>query len=489
MGEEWEMAILAKTERGKPTPQVTHRHIELLFECLPHYLYPKALPKSGRRYLPNGALLYVDTGGHVEYATAEGKYPESIVICSKAGEITIREAAEAVNKHPDLQKGGVALAVFKNNAAQNGLSYGVHENYLTRRNGFTVPDRKLLWRIGWFLGTRMIFTGNGWIGITDKGSLFFSLSQRIRFIHHGVSSGTTSERAIINTRDDMMVDSTRFRRLHIISGDTTIFQAATYLKFGTADLVLDMIEEGYLREFPFGEFSDGQILEGLHVYARDPSLRVTYRGLNAIDRQEWYYERACRYYKECGNLTESRKRMLEMWRAAIQAARSERPEEVLTSIAGWAAKYMFLEKNRERLKYTYEDPLKKIAVPIRRGGEKTVEDIRTVLAHVKSIDYDFDRISPMGLGLFMEERGLTERIVPEEKVLRARMGPIPGETRAYPRGKELAWAYQQILKGAVIEVNADWDYVRITFADKSSVRISHANPFDTSLNHYRNLNS
>ena len=50
---------------------------------------------------------------------------------------------------------------------------------------------------------------------------------------------------MINTRDEPHADSERFRRLHVIVGDSNMSEVATYLKVGTTALVLDMIEDGF----------------------------------------------------------------------------------------------------------------------------------------------------------------------------------------------------------------------------------------------------
>ena len=70
------------------------------------------------------------------------------------------------------------------------------------------------------------------------------VSQRAQHISQEVSGGTTSSRAIINTRDEALADPQRYRRLHLILGDSNMSEVATYLKVGTTALVIDMIEDG-----------------------------------------------------------------------------------------------------------------------------------------------------------------------------------------------------------------------------------------------------
>ena len=52
------------------------------------------------------------------------------------------------------------------------------------------------------------------------------------------------KRPIINTRDEPHADAARFRRLHVITGDANMAELSTYLKVGTLDIVLDLLESG-----------------------------------------------------------------------------------------------------------------------------------------------------------------------------------------------------------------------------------------------------
>ncbi len=74
---------------------------------------------------------------------------------------------------------------------------------------------------------------------------FRSADERVdQHIWEGVSSATTRSRPIINTRDEPHADAERFRRLHVIVGDSNMSETTTLLKVGATDLVLRMIEAG-----------------------------------------------------------------------------------------------------------------------------------------------------------------------------------------------------------------------------------------------------
>ena len=79
--------------------------------------------------------------------------------------------------------------------------------------------------------SRQIFAGAGKVLQTARGAVF-CLSQRAEHIWEGVSSATTRSRPIINTRDEPHADAERFRRLHVIVGDSNMSEYATFLRWG-----------------------------------------------------------------------------------------------------------------------------------------------------------------------------------------------------------------------------------------------------------------
>ena len=59
-----------------------------------------------------------------------------------------------------------------------------------------------------------------------------------------VSIDTMNRRPLVNTRDEPHADSNRYRRFHVIMGDSNMSEWATAMKIGTTALVLDLIERG-----------------------------------------------------------------------------------------------------------------------------------------------------------------------------------------------------------------------------------------------------
>src|SRR5699024_1667476 len=78
----------------------------------------------------------------------------------------------------------------------------------------------------------------------DRSEMMFGLSARSDVMWEGLSSATTRSRPIINARDEPHADAEKYRRLHVIVGDSSMSTATSALKVGSAALMLDLIEQG-----------------------------------------------------------------------------------------------------------------------------------------------------------------------------------------------------------------------------------------------------
>ena len=206
------------------------------------YLFRKVVSwgRSSNVFLRNGARLYLDVGSHPEYATPECDDVVELVTHDKAGERVLEGLL--LDAEQRLHDEGIAgeIYLFKNNTDSAGNSYGCHENYLVGRAG---EFSRLADVLIPFLVTRQIVVGAGKITQTPRGASY-SVSQRAEHIWEGVSSATTRSRPIINTRDEPHADAEKYRRLHVIVGDSNMSETTTLLKVASCDLVLRMIEEG-----------------------------------------------------------------------------------------------------------------------------------------------------------------------------------------------------------------------------------------------------
>ena len=206
------------------------------------YLFRKVVSwgRSSNVFLRNGARLYLDVGSHPEYATPECDDVVELVTHDKAGERVLEGLL--LDAEQRLHDEGIAgeIYLFKNNTDSAGNSYGCHENYLVGRAG---EFSRLADVLIPFLVTRQIVVRRRQ-DHPDAARRVYSVSQRAEHIWEGVSSATTRSRPIINTRDEPHADAEKYRRLHVIVGDSNMSETTTMLKVATCDLVLRMIEEG-----------------------------------------------------------------------------------------------------------------------------------------------------------------------------------------------------------------------------------------------------
>ena len=205
------------------------------------YLFRKVVSwgRSSNVFLENGSRLYLDVGSHPEYATAECDSIYDVVVQDKAGERILENLVGSAEER--LREEGIrgTIYLFKNNTDSAGNSYGCHENYLTSRDDDASLHNSVLIP---FLVSRMIFTGAGKIVQTARGPIY-SITQRADHIWETMSSATTRSRPIINTRDEPHADAERYRRLHVIVGDSNMSEYSNFLKVGSTACLLRMMED------------------------------------------------------------------------------------------------------------------------------------------------------------------------------------------------------------------------------------------------------
>ena len=258
------------------------------------YLFEKGIPgaRNVNVFLENGARLYLDTGFLPEYATPECDDVAELVILDKAGERIVEDILHQAEKR--LREDGISgnILLFKNNTDSAGNSYGCHENYSVSRD---VSFQRLAEGLIPFFVTRQIFAGAGKVLQTPRG-FHYCLSQRAQHICQEISGATTSSRSIINTRDEPHADAEKYRRLHVIVGDSNMSEMATFLKVGTTALILDMIEDGHFDK----DYSLQSPVQAIRDISHDATLRETVRlkdgrSITALDLQTEYLEHATRY--------------------------------------------------------------------------------------------------------------------------------------------------------------------------------------------------
>ena len=205
------------------------------------YLFRRVVSwgRSSNVFLENGARLYLDVGSHPEYATPECDSIADLVVHDKAGERILEplvDGAEARLREEGIR--GDHLPVQEQHRLGWQLLRLPRELPDQRQDDFAHYTEVLIP----FLVSRQIYAGAGKVLQTARGAMY-CLSQRAEHIWEGVSSATTRSRPIINTRDEPHADAERFRRLHVIVGDSNMSEYATFLKVGATIILLRMLED------------------------------------------------------------------------------------------------------------------------------------------------------------------------------------------------------------------------------------------------------
>src|SRR6187431_491643 len=263
------------------------------------YLFRRVVSwgRSSNVFLQNGARLYLDVGSHPEYATPECDSLYDLVVHDKAGERILEQLVESAEQRLAEESIRGTIYLFKNNTDSAGNSYGCHENYLTRRSDDMAHFAEVL--IPFFV-SRQIYTGAGKVLHTARGASY-SIAQRAEHIWEGVSSATTRSRPIINTRDEPHADAERFRRLHVIVGDSNMSEWTTFMKVGITDLVLRMVEANTVMRDLTLENPIRAIREISHDTTCTRNVKLANgRELTAIEMQTEYYEKTARFVERRG---------------------------------------------------------------------------------------------------------------------------------------------------------------------------------------------
>jgi proteasome accessory factor A len=299
------------------------------------------------------------------------------------------------------------MYVHKNNSDGKGNSYGAHENYLVARS---IPFGEIVRHFTGFLVTRQIFTGAGKVGAENgRPEVGFQLSQRADFFEEEVGLETTLKRPIINTRDEPHSDPAKYRRLHVIIGDATLSETQTFLKLGSALLILNALEDGALPD----PILLAKPVTATWQVSHDLSLRQPYelddgRTMTALEAQWQYLEWATKYLHS-SDLDEVYLRVVELWE---QVLTDLEPDPLrLADRLDWVAKH--------RLLLGYQD---------RDGLEWSDSKLR--LLDLQYHDVDPER----GLYHRLVGSGHMRRLFTDEEVFRAVTDP-PERTRAYFRGE------------------------------------------------------
>jgi proteasome accessory factor A len=408
------------------------------------YLFRRVVSwgRSSNVFLRNGARLYLDVGSHPEYATPECDDVVDLIAHDKAGERVLEGLL--IDAERRLRDEGIAgdVYLFKNNTDSAGNSYGCHENYLVGRHG---EFGRLADVLIPFLVSRQIICGAGKVLQTPRGAIY-SVSQRAEHIWEGVSSATTRSRPIINTRDEPHADAERFRRLHVIVGDSNMSETTTLLKVASVDLVLRMIEEGVVMRDLTIENPIRAIREISHDMTGRRTVRLANgREVSALDIQGEYLNKARDFVDRRDLHTPVVDRALDLWERGLKAVDSGDLSLVEREI-DWVIKHQLIERYRSKHGLPLSHP------------------------RVAQLDLAYHDIH-RGRGLYylLEKRGAVARVTQDLKVFEAKSRP-PQTTRARLRGEFIRRAQERRR-----DFTVDWVHLKLN--DQAQRTVLCKDPF------------
>jgi proteasome accessory factor A len=357
------------------------------------YLFRRVVTwgRSSNVFLRNGSRIYLDVGSHPEYATAECDDLVQLIAHDRAGERILEDLI--VDAEQRLLSEGISgdIYLFKNNTDSHGNSYGCHENYLISRIGDFSKITDVL------------------VPFLVRGAEF-CVSQRAEHIWESVSSATTRSRPIINTRDEPHADPERYRRLHVIVGDSNMSETTTLLKVGTTELVLRLIEAGV----PMRDFTLENPIRAIRDMSRDRTGRATVslsngRRISALELQTEYFDKVSEFVRRENLGTPTIDRILDLWERTLRAVAEDKLGLIDTEI-DWAIKYKLLDQYSTKHQLSMADPR---------------------IAQLDLAYHDIRR--RRGLFSLLEHRGLAARVTDDLAIFRAKSVP-PQTTRAKLRG-------------------------------------------------------
>jgi proteasome accessory factor A len=407
------------------------------------YLFRRVVSwgRSSNVFLENGARLYLDVGSHPEYATPECDSLTDLVAHDKAGERILESLVQSAEVR--LREEGIRgeVYLFKNNTDSAGNSYGCHENYLVDREGEFSKFTDVLIP---FLVSRQVYAGAGKVLQTARGAMY-CISQRAEHVWEGVSSATTRSRPIINTRDEPHADAERYRRLHVIVGDSNMSEYTTFLKTGVCSIMLRMLEE---EGAPWRDMTLENPIRAIREISHDMSCRrrvrlATGRELSAVEMQAEYLERALRFASR-HELSPLEQRALEMWEHVMTHLESDPLK--LSREVDWVIKYHLIEAYRER------------------------HDLPLTSPRVALLDLSYHDVTrSRSLYYLLQKRDQVDRITDDASIQRA-IDEAPQTTRARLRGAFIAKA-----KERKRDYTVDWVHLKVN--DQAQRTVLCKDPF------------
>jgi hypothetical protein len=385
----------------------------------------------GRRFLPSsGGSAYIDSE-HLEINLPEHTRAEDHAALMHAGLRLARQAQVAASaKLSSNQRLNVMAAV-----SDGHQSWGHHLNVCVRRELFDdMFTRKphLAGFLATHLATAPVYAGHGTVGPGNERPMCdYQLSQRADWFEEFVGHQTTHRRPLLNLRDEPHAGDT-LARMHIIYFDNVLCPIACYLKAGTTQLVLAMMETGWTDPSLMLDDPLGAAAEVSRDLSLKAPLRLAARGrsASAVEVQKALAGLAGEFVAsgEAAQCVPGAEAIVKCWRETLDLL-AKREFAALARRCDWVLKYLLLDRQRGRRGWTWQSP------------------------ELKVLDLIFSSLDPQeGLFWQMAAAGQVEAMPAPERVERFLREP-PDDTRAYLRAHVLRRFGDHVS-------SMDWDRIR-----------------------------
>ncbi len=315
------------------------------------------------------------------------------------------------------------VAFIKNNVdLETNATFGCHENYLVSR-AFQFDNRENLRLLASFLVTRQIYAGAGRTGACnpqpfrdwddihqtrkDEEQVNFQISQRADHIPNEFYRWVQYNRAIVNTRDEPLSDPSKYRRIHLLVGDSNMSEYACALKMGTTSLMMELIELGVAN----ADWILSNSVDAMRDISRDPEFKweIALRDGKPTTALELQWDMMQAAKKYLAGSSSDADWVLGAWESVL--ADMPKGPEALIGRVDWASKYWLLTEFMKSENVGWQDPW------------------------IKSLDLEFHNLNKAhGLYWGLEENGDAHRKTSDEAI-RFAMSTAPKGTRADGRGE------------------------------------------------------
>lgn len=327
------------------------------------YFRQRLWREGGNHLLPNGARFYHD--GQPEISTPLCHNPQQAIIWSRACYRWIdylrKTYLTALGKKYHVFRNNVALRDINDprfwlGSPKSRITFACHEDYTFTRS---VPTRKLISTLSPFFILRPPVIGAGKVGAdNDMPWTDFQISARADFFECLIGTQTTVARPIYNLRDTPYADETRYRRIHVINGDSNMLELPEYLKIGLTSILLMMLRDSQIDN----RFELLDPIDSFWRVSRDLDFREHYAFRNrsgrktVLDCLKEYADLFWNYLEVYQPDNEAYKNVVRLFFAVLNLLET-RDREAFWGKSDWGTKWLLLNSALELKRKSWQSDL------------------------------------------------------------------------------------------------------------------------------------